>query len=64
MIWDEYVETVTVMAERQRKPIFTAMQREDCSSSRVAQGLWGVGFINMFVSEFSPPLNVEAMLIA
>lgn len=54
------------MAERQRKPIFTAMRRADCnsSSSRVARGLQGVRFINMFVSRFSPPLNVGAMLIA
>ena len=54
------------MADRQRKPIFTAMRRADCnnSSSRVARGLQGVRFINMFVSEFPPPLNVGAMLIA
>lgn len=28
------------------------------------RGLQGEWFINMFVSEFPPPLNVEAMLIA
>lgn len=53
------------MAHRQRKPIFTATRRADCSgSSGVAGGLQGERLINMFVSEFPPPLNVGAMLIA
>lgn len=29
----------------------------------MAGGLWGEWFINMFVSELPPPLNVGAMLI-
>lgn len=53
------------MPQRQRKPIFTATRGADCkSSSGVARGLQGERFINMFVSEFPPPLNVGAMLIA
>lgn len=53
------------MAQRQRKPIFPARRRADCNgSSRMAGGLWGEWFINMFVSELPPPLNVGAMLIA
>lgn len=53
------------MAQRQRKPIFTVIRGADCNgSSGEAAGLQGERFINMFVSEFPPPLNVGAMLIA
>ena len=49
------------MAEMQRKPIFTAMQKADCRSNSGVAG--GLKSMNMFFFEFTPPLNVGAMLI-
>lgn len=54
------------MAERLRKPIFSANAERGLQQQHwgLAAGLQGERLINKFISEFPPPLNVGAMLIA